>query len=61
MPAPTAKTRSSAAPVRRTILIFLVLAALLPGLTAAIAGGFASFYGECRWQSHPDPVVCNAG
>lgn len=46
---------------RHTFVILLVLASLLPGLIALLATGFASSYGECRWQPHPDPLVCNAG
>ncbi|GAA0314861.1 hypothetical protein GCM10009528_35680 [Kineococcus aurantiacus] len=59
--APAARDRPRTGRSRRTIVIFLVLAALLPGLTAAVAAGFASYYGECRWEPHPDPIICNAG
>lgn len=60
-PATAKEDRSADGHTRRTFVIFLVLAALLPGLIALMATGFASSYGECRWHSHPDPLVCNAG
>ena len=56
-----ARTGLRPARARHTIVIFIVLAALLPGLTTLMATGFASVYGECRWEPHPDPVLCNAG
>lgn len=60
-PATGTRDRSGGGCTRRTLVIFLVLAALLPGLIAAMATGVASLYGECRGQSHPDSLVCNAG
>jgi hypothetical protein len=48
--------------IQRIILVtFLTAAVLLPGLVCAVATGFSSYFGDCTWNAHPDPVTCQAG